>query len=125
MSASSTPTVRPDRIMEMIWGYAPPLILATASKIGVFDLLDAGPKTIDEIAKATGASTRGLRAILNALVGFNFLSKADAGRYALTPESAAFLVSSKPGFLGKFVEFSALTMMPTWLPLPEIVRTGK
>ncbi len=125
MSASSNPAVRPDRIMEMVWGYAPPIILGTAVQNKIFDLLDAGPKTVEELAKASGNSTRGLRATLNALVGLNFLSKAADERYALTPESAAFLVSSKPGFLGKFVEFSALKMMPTWLPLPEIVRTGK
>ena len=62
---------------------------------------------------------------MNALVGFHFLAKNSDGRYTLTPESAAFLVSSKPGYLGKFVEFSGLKMIHTWLPLPEIVRTGK
>jgi len=31
----------PDRIMEMIWGYAPPIILATAVQNRVFDLMDA------------------------------------------------------------------------------------
>jgi len=125
MSASSTPTVRPDRILEMVWGYAPPLILATAVHNKVFDSLDASPKTIEELAQSTGNSVRGLRAILNALVGLQFLAKNSDGRYAVTPESAAFLVSSKPGFLGKFVEFSGLKMMATWLPLPEIVRTGR
>jgi ubiquinone/menaquinone biosynthesis C-methylase UbiE len=125
MSASSNPAVRPDRILEMVWGYAPPIILGTAVQCRVFDLLDAGPKTIDELAKASGNSARGLRSIMNALVGFQFLSKISDGRYALTPESAAFLVSSKPGYLGKFAEFSGLKMIHTWLPLPEIVRTGK
>lgn len=125
MSASSNPAIRPDRIMEMVWGYAPPIILATAVHAKVFDLLDAGPKTVEELAKASGNSVRGLRSIMNALVGFQFLSKSADGRYALTPESAAFLVSSKPGYLGKFVEFSGLKMIQTWLPLPEVVRTGR
>src|ERR1700687_1929571 len=70
MSASSNPAVRPDRIMEMVWGYAPPIILGTAIQCRVFDLLDGAPKTVDELAKASGNSARGLRAILNALVGF-------------------------------------------------------
>ena len=125
MSASSNPVVRPDRIMEMIWGYAPPIILGTAIQCRVFDLLDAGPKTVEELAQASGNSARGLRSIMNALVGFNFLAKDSGGRYSLTPESAAFLVSSKPGYLGKFAEFSGLKMIHTWLPLPEIVKTGK
>ena len=37
----------------------------------------AGPKTLNETAAATGASERGLRSIMNVLVGFNFLAKAD------------------------------------------------
>ena len=125
MSASSNPAVRPDRIMEMVWGYAPPIILATAVQARVFDLLDSGPKTVDELAKASGNSARGLTAILNALVGFQFLTKSSDGRYALAPESSAFLVSGKPGYLGKFVELSGLKMIQTWLPLPESVRTGR
>lgn len=111
--------------MEMVWGYAPPIILGTAIQAKVFDLLDAGPKTVEEVAQASGNSVRGLRGIMNALVGFQFLSKSSDGRYSLTPESAAFLVSSKPGYLGKFAEFSGLKMIHTWLPLPEIVKTGK
>ncbi len=75
--------------------------------------------------KLSGNSERGLRSIMNALVGFNFLAKSADGRYALTPESSAFLVSSKPAFLGKFVEFSGLKMIQTWLPLPEVVKNGK
>jgi precorrin-6B methylase 2 len=111
--------------MEMIWGYAAPIILATAVHNRVFDLLDAGPKTVEELAQASGNSIRGLRSLLNALAGFQFLTKSPDGRYSLTPESAAFLVSSRPGYLGKFVEFSGLKMIQTWLPLPEVVRTGK
>ncbi|MGH7971401.1 MAG: methyltransferase family protein, partial [Limisphaerales bacterium] len=125
MSASSTPTVRPDRIMEMVWGYAPPIILASAIHAKVFDLLDAGPKTVEELAQVSGNSQRGLRSIMNALVGFNFLSKTPDEKFALTPESATFLVSSKLGYLGKFVEFSGLKLIERWLPLPEVVRTGK
>jgi len=125
MSASSNPSVRPDRILEMVWGYAPPIILGTAIQCKVFDLLDGAPQTVDELAQASGNSVRGLRAIMNALVGFRFLEKNPDGRYSLSPESAAFLVSSKPGYLGKFAAFSGLKMIHTWLPLPEIVRTGK
>jgi hypothetical protein len=69
----------------------------------VFDVLDSGPKTVHEIHEATGASKRGLIAIMNALVGLNFLGKDKQGSYSLTPESAAFLVSTKPGFQGGMI----------------------
>ncbi|HEY3935949.1 MAG TPA: methyltransferase [Bryobacteraceae bacterium] len=125
MSATDAPAVTPERIMQLVWGYAPAVILAAAINNSVFDLLDAGPKTVEELAKASGSSERGLRAILNALTAFQFVAKTPDQRYALTPESAAFLVSSKPGYLGKYVEFNALKLLPTWLRLPDVVRAGK
>ena len=39
---------------------------------------------------------------MNALVGLELLAKDDAGRYALTAESATYLVSGKPAFHGGF-----------------------
>ena len=89
--------------MQFAWGYAPTLIIEAAVQHRVFDLLDESPKTIKELAKKSGASERGLTAIANALVGFNFLSR-KGERYELTPESAAFLVSTKPGLPRRFVQ---------------------
>ena len=56
MNASSQPPVTPERIMQLVWGYAPPLILEAAIRHRVFDVLDGGPKTADEVENATGAS---------------------------------------------------------------------
>ena len=117
--------VTPERIMQMAWGYAPPLILEAAIRNKVFDTLDSGPKTIDEVAAATGASTRGLRAIMNALVGFEFLKANGNGKYELTPESSTFLVSTKPSFQGGFIAHSSQHIIPHWLHISEVVATGK
>ena len=122
MKAAKTPT--PDRIMQFAWGYAPTLILHTALEFKVFDLLHAKPATVAELARTTGASPRGLTAVLDALVGLSFLAK-EGGRYTVTPESAAFLVSTKPGYLGAFFGHMADQILPKWLTLPRVVRTGK
>lgn len=116
--------VTPERIMQMAWGYAPTLILEAAIRNKVFDTIDAGPKTVDEVAAATGASKRGLHAIMNALVGFELLKKTD-GHYELTPESAAFLVSTKPSFQGGMAAHTSKQLIPHWLQLSEVVATGK
>ncbi len=86
---STTPAVTPERIMQFAWGYVPPMVLEAAIHHRVFDVLDAGPKTLTETAAATGVSERGLRAVMNVLVGLNFLAKSD-GKYSLTPESELF-----------------------------------
>lgn len=115
--------VTPERIMQFAWGYIPTFVLEAAIRHRVFDVLDAGPKTLKETAAATGASERGLRAIMNALVGLNFLAKTD-GRYTLTPESSAFLVSTKPGFQGGVLKHTSQQLVPKWLHLNEIVSAG-
>lgn len=110
--------------MEMAWGYSAPLILEAAIQNKVFDTLDAGPKTLEEVHSATGASTRGLSAIMDALCGFKFLDKDQRGRYSLTEESSAFLVSSKPSFVGGLIAHTS-DILPKWLQIVEVVRTGK
>jgi SAM-dependent methyltransferase len=123
MSASAA--VTPERIMQFAWSYVPTVVLEAAIHHRVFDVLDAGPKTLKETAAATGASERGLRSIMNILVGLNFLAKTDGQRYALTPESEAFLVSTKPGFQGGMLKHTSGQLIPKWLKLNEVVATGK
>lgn len=122
--SSEAPRVTPQRIMQFAWGFAPPLIIDAALRHRVFDALDSGPKTVGELAGATGASTRGLRAILDALVGLELLSR-QADRYALTPDSSAFLVSTKPSFHGGVIKHLTAQLLNNWRRLPEIVASGK
>ncbi len=124
MAAATSVQVTPDRIMQMAWGYVPPLVMEAAIRHRVFDVLDSGPKTVAEVHKETGASARGLTAIMNVLVTLNFLSKDEQSRYALTPESETFLVSTKPTFHGGFVKHCSEHLIPRWLHINEIVATG-
>lgn len=121
---AAKPAVTPERVMQFAWGYVPTLMLEAAVRHRVFDVLDSGPKTLKETAAVTGASERGLRAVMNALVGLQFLAK-NGDRYALTPESAAFLVSTKPSFMGGLLRHTSEQLIPNWLKLNEIVATGK
>lgn len=111
--------------MQMGWGYALPLIIETAVHERVFDVLDSGPKTVDQVSKETGTPERGLRMIMNALAGVNLLSKDDQQRYSLTEESSAFLVSSKPSFFGGLFKHISSQLLPKWIQLPEIVHNGR
>jgi ubiquinone/menaquinone biosynthesis C-methylase UbiE len=124
MSTPATTPVTPERIMQFAWGYVPPLLLEAAIRHRIFDLLDGGPKTLSEIQKETGASERGLSAVMNALVGLNFLAKDKQGYFSLTPESATFLVSTKPSFQGGMLRHGSEQLIPKWLHLNEIVMTG-
>lgn len=110
--------------MQFAWGYAPSLAIEAAVRHRVFDILDKGPRTVQQLASETGASERGLKAILNLLVGLQLLGR-DGDRYTLTPESATFLVSGKPAYHGTFFGHISDDLLPKWLQLTEVVRTGK
>jgi SAM-dependent methyltransferase len=114
----------PERLMQLAWSYAPPLILDAALKWRVFDLLDQGPQTAAELATRSGASVRGLTAILNALVGLEFLAR-KGNRYVLTPESATYLVSTKPAYHGGYLRHITRQVLPNWLQLADAVGTGR
>lgn len=110
--------------MQMAWGYAPPLIIEAALKHGVFDALHPSPKTAAQLAKKARVAERGMTSILNALVGLQLL-KRQGSRYALAPESAAFLVSSHAPYYGEFFRHTTEQLIPKWLQLGNVVRTGK
>src|SRR5580704_10032459 len=122
--AMRTKAPTPDRIMQLAWGYAPTLVIEAAVRHGIFDLLDKRPLTAAQIAGSTRASQRGINAILDVLVSIRLLKRKN-GRFALTPESAAFLVSGKPSYYGGFFGHMSRQLLPAWLQLTDVVRTGR
>ncbi len=124
MKTSERDQVTPERLMQVGFAYAPPLIIAAAVSNSIFDSLASGAKSAQQISKETGASVRGLSSIMNALVGLELLKK-DSGKYSLTPESEAFLVSNKPGTLAGFFNLNVTQHVSKWLRLSDVVRTGR
>src|SRR5262249_51230586 len=116
--------VSPERLMQFWFGFAPPLMLEAAVGYRVFDVLGNSPKTVAEMSAATRASGRGLRALLDGLVGLELLAKS-GDVYALTPESEAFLVSGKTTFRGGMFRHVSRQLIPHWVRLADAVRTGK
>src|SRR5256885_5314813 len=125
MKKPETKKLTPERLQQFGFAYAPPLIISAAVNNKVFDTLESGPKTVEQVKKETGASARGLRAIMDALVGLELLKKDRQSRYSLTPESQAFLLSEKPGTLAGFFGSILPVMTSRWLRLTDIVRDGQ
>src|SRR5215831_18362486 len=125
MKKHKTKKVTPERLQQFGFAYAPPLIISAAVNNKVFDTLQSGPKTVEQVKRETGASQRGLRAIMDGLVGLELLKKDRQSRYSLTPESEAFLISEKPGTLAGFFGSVLPTLISRWLRLSEITRDGQ
>jgi ubiquinone/menaquinone biosynthesis C-methylase UbiE len=123
-SSQSQEPVTPQRIMQFAFGYAAPLMLEAAVRLRVFDVLDGGAKTIEQVSKETGASVRGLKAIMNALVGLEFLTK-HQDRYGLAADTSVFLVKGKPAYYGELIRHTTTQLLPNWMTLTDIVTNGK
>jgi 2-polyprenyl-3-methyl-5-hydroxy-6-metoxy-1,4-benzoquinol methylase len=117
--------VTSERLMELSFAYAPPLIISAGVSNKVFDSLERGAKTAEQVAEEAGASARSLRILMNALVGLDLLKKDRQGKYSLMPESAAFLLSNKPGTHAGFFGTIAPQLISRWLRLSDIVREGR
>ena len=124
MPTSSATQVTPERLMQFTFGFAPPLMIEAAIRHGIFDQLDKGSATIEKLCAETGTSPRALRITLNALAGLGLLSKDAGAHYALTPESAAFLVTGKPSFHGAFFLLTRDAMLPSWGALHDVLCDG-
>jgi ubiquinone/menaquinone biosynthesis C-methylase UbiE len=117
-------SLTPDRIMQFAWGYAPTLAIEAAVRHGIFNILDKGPLTSEQIAKRTRTSQRGVNGIVDLLVSLHLLQR-KGKRVSLTPESATFLVSTRPSYYGTFFGHISDQLLPSWLQLTEVVRTGR
>src|SRR5437870_8230056 len=117
--------VTPERLMELSFAYAPPMIISAGVSNRVFDSLEGDAKTTEQVAGETGASARALGILMNALVGLGLLKKHRQGKYSLTPESAAFLLSKNPGTHAGFFGTITPQIISRWLRLSDIVREGR
>src|SRR4051794_16701965 len=124
MRKPETKKLTPERLQQFGFAYAPPLIISAAVNNNVFDTLQRGPKTVEQVTKETGGSPRGLRTIMDALVGLELLKKDRQSKYCLTPESHAFLISEKPGTFAGFFGSILPVMISRWLRLTRLCVTA-
>src|SRR5258708_4010313 len=126
MSAPQAPAAQPNpvKIFDTVQGYQRAFVLKAAVELDVFTAIAKGGHTVAEIAKACAASERGVRILCDSLVILGFLSKS-GDRYTLTDDSAFFLDSRSPAYMGKALKF---LLHPTQLKnveaLAETVRRG-
>jgi 2-polyprenyl-3-methyl-5-hydroxy-6-metoxy-1,4-benzoquinol methylase len=109
---------------DTIQGYQRAFILKAGVDLDVFTLIAKGNQTVAQIAKSCNVPERGIRVICDCLTVMGFLSK-NGNRYSVTSDSAMFLDSRSPAYMGKALRFlldpSQLERMQQ---LTESVRKG-
>jgi ubiquinone/menaquinone biosynthesis C-methylase UbiE len=121
---SPAPAVSPEPVLQMFHGLQVTAILQAGLQLGVFDQIAAGKDQASTIAGAIDADERGTRILLDALTALELLER-EGDKYRLSPPADAFLVTSRPSYLGGVADIFA----PPWAwsshqRLAEVVRHG-
>jgi hypothetical protein len=125
--SASTP-LDPTAIMQVGLGFWASKTLLTATKLGLFTLLDDGARTSEQIRASLGLHGQNLLDFLDALFSLGFLEREGVGpgtQYRNTPETGAFLVKGKPQYIGGFLEMANDREYRFWAHLEDGLRTGK
>jgi predicted O-methyltransferase YrrM len=102
MSNANDPS--PQLAFDTINAYQKTAAIKAAIELKIFSHIAAGADTALEIANRCDAAARGVRILCDSLTAFGFLTKSD-NRYRLTSDSAAFLDSRSPAYIGGVIDF--------------------
>lgn len=106
--ATSQPT--PALFFDTANAYQRTEALKSAVELNLFTTIGEGRTNTSEIARACGASERGVRILCDYLVIHGLLTKQDSD-YGLTDDSAMFLDKRSPAYLGGALEFLLTPML--------------
>lgn len=114
----------PIQMLQIISGFWVSRCVYVVAKLGLADLIKNEPKTVDQLAAATGSHAPSLYRVLRALVPFGIVTHDANNRFGITPLSAT-LRSDVPGSMRAF----AMTELgeehyPAWGELLHSVKTG-
>lgn len=118
-------TPPPGALLQVITGFTRSQVVHVAAQLGLADLLAAGPRSVADLAAATGTHAPALARLVRALAALGLVADADGGRVELTA-AGALLRSDVPESL----RAAALFLVGPWSwrawgDLLYSVRTGE
>lgn len=105
-----------------------PLIAGAVSclaQLGIPDLVDAAPKSADELAKEIGADPQALYRLMRATACVGVLSEGPDGKFSQTPSSKILCSNANPSLRGFAIMTGREWHGRGWSHLEYCVRTGK
>jgi len=124
MIGLSAKSLKPPKVvrdmMRAQWGTA---IVMNCTSLKLFDAVDLGFRSPDEVARECSIQPRAAELLLNALVSLELLTKDEKG-FNTTEESHYYLVSTSPLYIGGIFQAGSSTR-DAWMNLETVVREGK
>jgi len=112
-------------LWERVLGFMDSQALLTAEELGVFDYLDAQPRTLEELAAHSGLPLVAARRLLTMLCALGVTRQTADGRFANSPEASEQLVRGKPDYIGGMFAHVKETLYPTWQYLKDALLEEK
>ncbi len=116
------------RLHRLMTAYLASKALFSAIELGVFDALEKGPVTAEELGEQIGLASRPARTLLLALLGEKLIRR-DGDIYRNEPIASTFLVSASPQYMGALAahqgtHYEKLAQLTDSLKQDKPVRTG-
>jgi hypothetical protein len=113
------------RVLQMLNSFLTVQALHVAAALGIADLLADAPRSVDDLAIATGAHRAALYRLLRLLAGAGVFREEAAGRFALTSLGGALRSEGPDSVRDWALYVGASAPWQAWGRLRETVMTGK
>lgn len=125
VNPTEAPSVPPQAItMQIAFGAMMSQALGVAARLGIADLLTAGPRTVSSLAADTSANEGALYRVLRSLSGYGVFRETSPNVFENTPVSDT-LRSGVPGSMRNCAIFcSEPWHFQVWANMPQSVMTG-
>jgi hypothetical protein len=112
------------KLFDLVQSHRVTAVIYVAAKLGLAELLRGGPKSVRELAEATGADQPALGRLLTALSTVGVCSRSGPDQYSLTEVGAALEGGAEKSFKAWTI-FEGELLSTRWHGLLESVMTGK
>jgi hypothetical protein len=111
-------------LLDLIQSHRITAVIYVAAQLGIADRLCDGPRSLDDLADATGANWAALARLLTALRTIGICRPGGGDRYALT-ETGATLAGAAQSSCKAWAIFEGQMLSKSWNGLLETVMSGK
>src|SRR5580658_6228833 len=128
MNATTAQTQHPPAhaaMFQLLNGASITGAIACLAQLGIPDLLEAGPKSSEDLAREIGVGPRELYRLMRATASVGVLLEGTNGKFSETPLSAVLRSNANPSLRAFAVMHGRDWHGRGWAGLEECVRTGK
>ncbi len=112
-------------MLQMLNGAHVAGALACLAKLGIPDLIEAGPKSAEELAAQIGAQPQALYRLMRATASVGVLAEDVDGRFLQTPLSRVLTIGARPSLRSLAIMGGTEWHARGWAELEYAVRTGQ